>query len=139
MSVNQNISNSKVQSKEKRSSMNRPQSGVIDGDFYGFRSDVENDCPLTPAYKTKLFNLFRLIEKEFDILYQENQTCKLSFVDIFSDLWIHISVQDKIEVLNEKIGRDTFDKPDCVDFENNISKVLTKKCKIVFRLKNSKF
>jgi hypothetical protein len=139
MSVNQNISNSKVQSKEKRSSMNRPQSGVIDGDFYGFRSDVENDCPLTPAYKTKLFNLFRLIEKEFDILYQENQTCKLSVVDIFSDLWIHISVQDKIEVLNEKIGRDTFDKPDCVDFENNISKVLTKKCKIVFRFKISKF
>ncbi|XP_044263614.1 WD repeat-containing protein 37 isoform X2 [Tribolium madens] len=111
MSVNQNISNSKVQSKAKRGSMNRPQSGILDGDiFYGFRSDIENDCPLTPAYKTKLFNLFRLIEKEFDILYQENQ-----------------SLQDKIEVLNEKIERDTFDKPDCVDFENNISKVLSKK------------
>ncbi|XP_063919387.1 WD repeat-containing protein 37 [Zophobas morio] len=111
MSVNQNTSNSKVQPKGKRGSMNRPQSGLIDGDiFYGFRSDIENDCPLTPAYKTKLFNLFRLIEKEFDILYQENQT-----------------LQDKIEVLNEKIERDTFDKSDCVDFENNISKVLTKK------------
>lgn len=56
--------------------MNRPQSGVIDGDFfYGLRNDIENECPLTPAYKTKLFNLFRLIEKEFDVLYQENQTC----------------------------------------------------------------
>lgn len=78
MSVNQNNSSSKVPPKGKRSSMNRPQSGVIDGDFfYGLRSDIENECPLTPAYKTKLFNLFRLIEKEFDVLYQENQTCKL--------------------------------------------------------------
>ncbi|XP_008193980.1 WD repeat-containing protein 37 isoform X4 [Tribolium castaneum] len=70
---------SKVQSKAKRGSMNRPQSGIIDGDiFYGFRSDIENDCPLAPAYKTKLFNLFRLIEKEFDILYQENQSLSSS-------------------------------------------------------------
>lgn len=56
--------------------MIRPQSGLIDGDYYmGFRSDVENES-LSPAYKTRLYTLFRQIEKEFDLLYQENQNCK---------------------------------------------------------------
>lgn len=64
--------------------MNRPPSSVIDGDmYYGFRSDLENDIQLAPAYKTKLFNLFRLIEKEFDVLYQENQNCEYFFWVIF--------------------------------------------------------
>ncbi|KAJ8942063.1 hypothetical protein NQ314_010171 [Rhamnusium bicolor] len=109
MSVNQNTSNSKIQ-KSKRGSMIRPQSGLIDGDFYtGFRSDIENE-PLSAAYKTRLYTLFRQIEKEFDLLYQENQ-----------------NLHDKIDLLNEKIERDTFDKPDCVDFDNNFSKALSKK------------
>lgn len=90
--------------------MIRPQSGLIDGDYYmGFRSDVENE-PLSPAYKTRLYTLFRQIEKEFDLLYQENQ-----------------NLHDKIDLLNEKMERDTFDKPDCVDFDNNFSKALSKK------------
>lgn len=38
-------------------------------------------------------------------------------------------VHDKIDILNEKLERDAFDKPDCVDLENNISKVLSKKRK----------
>lgn len=77
MSVNQSTPNSKVQ-KSKRGSMNRPQSG-IDGDVYvGFRSDVENDS-ISPAYRARLHILFRQIEKEFDLLYQENQNRKYSF------------------------------------------------------------
>lgn len=39
-------------------------------------------------------------------------------------------MQEKIDLLNEKLEKDTFDKPDCPDFENNFSKVLTKKCKV---------
>lgn len=72
MSVNQSTPNSKVQ-KGKRGSMNRPQS-AFDGDVY-FRSDLENDT-LNPAYRARLHILFRQIEKEFDLLYQENQNCK---------------------------------------------------------------
>lgn len=40
-----------------------------------------------------------------------------------------VLVQDKIEVLNEKLEKDTYDKPDCPDFESNFSKVLGKKRK----------
>ncbi|XP_018568087.1 WD repeat-containing protein 37 isoform X2 [Anoplophora glabripennis] len=121
MSVIQNTSNSKIQ-KNKRGSMIRPQSGLIDGDYYmGFRSDAENE-PLSPAYKTRLHTLFRQIEKEFDLLYQENQ-----------------NLHDKIDLLNEKAERDTFDKPDCVDFENNFSKALmsssSQKSKTAHKLK----
>ncbi|KAF7277875.1 hypothetical protein GWI33_009129 [Rhynchophorus ferrugineus] len=110
MSLSQNTPYSKMQ-KTKRGSMNRPQSAAImDSDFStGFRSDIENDS-LTLAYKGKLHALFMQIEKEFDLLYQENQ-----------------SLQEKIDLLNEKLEKDTFDKPDCPDFENNFSKVLTKK------------
>lgn len=77
MSVNQNTSNSKGQLKTKRGSMNRPQSGLIDSDYYtGFRSDIENDSLTTPSYKTRLYSLFKQIEREFDLLYQENQNRK---------------------------------------------------------------
>lgn len=40
-----------------------------------------------------------------------------------------ILVQDKIDLLNEKI--ETIDKQslDCIDFDNNYSKVISKKCK----------
>ncbi|XP_074034371.1 WD repeat domain 37 [Leptinotarsa decemlineata] len=96
--------------KSKRGPMNRPPSGLIDSEFYtGFRSDIENES-VSPAYKLRLFALFRQIEKEFDLLYQENQ-----------------NLHDKIDLLNEKLERDTFDKPDCVDFDANLSKALTKK------------
>ncbi|XP_050311882.1 WD repeat-containing protein 37 [Anthonomus grandis grandis] len=110
MSSGQHTPYSKIQ-KPKRSSLNRPQSATImDSDFStGFRSDIEND-PMSLAYKTRLHSLFSQIEKEFDLLYQENQ-----------------HLQDKIEMLNEKLEKDTFDKPDCVDFESNFSKALTKK------------
>ncbi|CAH1108671.1 unnamed protein product [Psylliodes chrysocephalus] len=108
MSVNQNTPNNK-QTKSKRAQMTRPSSGLIDSEFLmGFRSDVENDS--SPTYKIRLYNLFRQIEKEFDLLYQENQ-----------------SLHEKIEILNEKLERDTYDKPDCVDFDSNLSKVLGKK------------
>ncbi|KAL1501134.1 hypothetical protein ABEB36_006519 [Hypothenemus hampei] len=95
--------------KTKRGSLNRPQStAIMDSEFStGFKSDLEND--LLP-YKTKLHNLFAQIEREFDILYQENQ-----------------NLIDKIEMLNEKLEKDNYDKPDCPDFESNFSKVLTKK------------
>lgn len=71
MSVNQTTPSNKVQ-KGKRNSMNRPQS-TIDGDVYiGLtRSDIDNE-----AYRTRLHNLFREIQREFDLLYQENQNCK---------------------------------------------------------------
>lgn len=56
--------------------MNRPTSGLIDAELYmGFKSDMENES-MSPAYKIRLYNLFKQIEKEFDLLYQENQTCK---------------------------------------------------------------
>ncbi|CAG9764833.1 unnamed protein product [Ceutorhynchus assimilis] len=110
MSVNQNTPYSKIH-KNKRGSFNRPQSATImDSDFStGFRSDMENDS-LSLTYKTRLHVLFNQIEKEFDLLYQENQT-----------------LQDKIEILNEKLEKDAFDKPDCPDFETNLPKVLSKK------------
>lgn len=58
--------------------MNRPSSGIIDAELYmGFKSDIENE-PINPAYKIRLHALFKQIEKEFDLLYQENQTRKSS-------------------------------------------------------------
>ncbi|ERL91341.1 hypothetical protein D910_08673, partial [Dendroctonus ponderosae] len=110
MSGHPNAAYSKIQ-KVKRGSLNRPQSAAImDSDFStGFKSDIENDS-ISLAYKARLHALFSQIEREFDLLYQENQ-----------------NLQDKIEVLNEKLEKDTFDKPDCPDFESNFSKVLTKK------------
>nr|CAH7749898.1 unnamed protein product [Callosobruchus chinensis] len=108
MSIHQNISNSKV--KSKKSAIMRLQGDLFDADLnMGFRSDMENDS-LSPAYKIRLYSLFRQIEKEFDVLYQENQ-----------------SLHDKIDLLNEKLERDTFDKQDLVDLDNNLSKALTKK------------
>lgn len=75
MSVNQNTPTNKIP-KFKRGSMNRPISGLIDAELYmGFKSDIENE-PISPAYKIRLYTLFKQIEKEFDLLYQENQTCK---------------------------------------------------------------
>lgn len=48
----------------------------MDSDFStGFKSDIENDS-LSMAYKARLHTLFAQIEKEFDLLYQENQSCK---------------------------------------------------------------
>ncbi|XP_060533348.1 WD repeat-containing protein 37 [Cylas formicarius] len=95
--------------KTKRGSMNRPQSGTMEDFSLGFRSDIENE-PVIAAYKSRLHALFTQIEKEFDNLFQENQ-----------------NLQEKIEILNEKLEKDTFDKPDYADFESNMSKVLTKK------------
>lgn len=72
MSVSQVAPANKVQ-KGKRNSMNRPQS-TVDGDVYiGFRNDIDNE---SPAYRIRLYALFKQIEKEFDLLYQENQNCK---------------------------------------------------------------
>ncbi|XP_056638108.1 WD repeat-containing protein 37 isoform X1 [Diorhabda sublineata] len=109
MSVNQIVANNKL-SKNKRGQMTRPSSGIIESDLYtGFRSDIENDS-ISPSYKNRLYNLFRQIEKEFDLLYQENQT-----------------LHEKIELLNEKLERDTYEKTESVDLDSNISKVLSKK------------
>lgn len=108
MSLNQTVSNNKTQ-KAKKSSMMRLQGDLIDTDSYGFRSDVENDS-LSPAYKTRLYSLFRQIEREFDLLYRENQ-----------------NLHDQIYLLNEKLERDTFDKPDYNDFDSNLCKAMTKK------------
>lgn len=40
-------------------------------------------------------------------------------------------MHEKIELLNDKIERDTFDKQgyDSVDFDNNFAKVFSKKCR----------
>lgn len=88
MSVNPNTPSGKVQQKSgssssgnKRhsSSMNRPQS-TIEGESGGYytgliRSEYENEA-LVPGYKVKLHGLFRQIEREFELLYQENQNCE---------------------------------------------------------------
>ncbi|KAF5303606.1 hypothetical protein FQA39_LY09853 [Lamprigera yunnana] len=109
MSVNQTTSIGKPL-KGKRNSMTRPQS-AIEEVYSSLRNDIENDS-LTPAYRIRLHNLFRQIEKEFELLYQENQ-----------------NLHEKVELLNEKIEREVYDKQsyDCVDFDNNIAKVLSKK------------
>lgn len=110
MSVNQTTPTGIKPLKGKRNSMTRPQSG-IDEVYSNFRSDIENDS-LSPAYRIRLHNLFRQIEKEFELLYQENQ-----------------SLHEKVELLNEKIEREAYDKHsyECVDFDNNFAKVLGKK------------
>lgn len=61
--------------KGKRSSMPRPQSTIEDLGT-GFRSDLENDSML-PAFRVRLHYLFKQIEREFDLLHQENQSCTL--------------------------------------------------------------
>lgn len=76
MSVNQTTPTGKPL-KGKRNSMTRPQS-AIDEVYTSFRSDLENDT-LAPAYRIRLHNLFRQIEKEFELLYQENQTRKFVY------------------------------------------------------------
>lgn len=40
-------------------------------------------------------------------------------------------MQEKIELLNEKVERENLDKQnyDCVDFDTNVTKALSKKCK----------
>ncbi|KAK9874097.1 hypothetical protein WA026_002451 [Henosepilachna vigintioctopunctata] len=110
MSIN-NIASTGKTPKSKRNVLNRPaSSSLLEGDlFLSHRVDLENEG-LNTAYKSKLYSLFKQIEKEFDNLYQENQ-----------------NLHEKIDLLNEKLGKDSYDKPDCIDFENNISKVLSKK------------
>lgn len=72
MSVNQVTPANKVQ-KGKRNSMNRPQS-TIDGDVYvGFRNDIDNE---SPAHRIRFHALLKQIEREYDLLHQENQHCK---------------------------------------------------------------
>lgn len=111
----------------KRGSINRPQSGNLEADYTGFRSDMENEIIMAPpAYKARLYALFRQVEKEFDILYQENQ-----------------NLLDKIDFLNEKLERDVVDKPpESIDIDNNSSKLivskktnLTHKSKTAYKLK----
>lgn len=113
MSATSNTTAGKTQ-KTKRNVLSRPaSSSILEGEYFlSSRIEVENDG-ITPAYKTKLLALFKQIEKEFDVLYQENQT-----------------LHDKIDLLNEKLEKDSYDKPDGIDFENNISKVLTKKLSV---------
>lgn len=62
--------------------MPRPPSTVEGDAGYGFRSDAEADAML-PAFRARLHYLFRQIEKEFDMLYQENQSCMFSFYSNF--------------------------------------------------------
>lgn len=58
--------------KGKRNSMPRPSSTVEDL-YANLRNEMDNDS-VTPTYRVRLHNLFRQIEKEFDLLYQENQS-----------------------------------------------------------------
>lgn len=73
--INQSFTSSNKNLKVKRTSMPRPPSTVDTDIGYGFRSDAEGDAML-PAFRTRLHYLFRQIEREFDLLYQENQTCR---------------------------------------------------------------
>lgn len=69
------MSYGKSESTKKRSTMARLQS-VLDGENYlGFRPDVDNDF-VSPPFKSRLRELFGQIEKEFDLLYAENISCK---------------------------------------------------------------
>lgn len=71
--INQSL-NSNKNFKGKRSSMTRPQSTAENEFGQGFRSDIESD-PMIPAFRVRLHYLFKQIEREFDLLHQENQTC----------------------------------------------------------------
>lgn len=44
------------------------------------------------------------------------------------ELTFSFVVHEKIELLNEKLERDVFDNKDSVDYDTNLSKILTKKC-----------
>ncbi|KAK9508724.1 hypothetical protein O3M35_006215 [Rhynocoris fuscipes] len=56
-----------------------------------FKSDIDADTSLPPVFRTKLQYLFTQIEKEFEVLYNENLT-----------------LQEKIEALNEKLEKDSY-------------------------------
>lgn len=71
--INQSFSNNK-NIKGKRSSMPRPQSTIENEMGTGFRSDIEADT-MVPTFRVRLHYLFKQIEREFDLLHQENQSC----------------------------------------------------------------
>lgn len=76
--INQALSSNK-NIKGKRSSMPRPQSTIESEIGTGFRSDAETD-PMLPTYRVRLHYLFKQIEREFDLLHQENQNCRLFLI-----------------------------------------------------------
>lgn len=107
---------SKSSSKAKRISNPRTQSG-IDADqtqhsshhYVSFRPDVE-DSSIPPATRSKLFDLFQQIEKEFEVLCTENAGCEFYttlFLFIFLII-LYFSVQEKIDTLNEKLERECY-------------------------------
>lgn len=62
--------------KGKRSSMPRPQSTIESEIGTGFRSDAETET-MFPPFRVRLQYLFKQIEREFELLHQENQNCML--------------------------------------------------------------
>ncbi|XP_022912996.1 WD repeat-containing protein 37 [Onthophagus taurus] len=106
MSVSQ-VNSANKPLKGKRNSMNRPQS-TIEGDIYiTYKNELDSD---QPNYRTKLHTLFKQIEKEFDLIYQENQ-----------------NLREKVDLLNEKLETNDKQGYEGIDIDNNLSKAITKK------------
>lgn len=75
--INQAFANKNFKG-NKRTSMPRPQSTIESEIGMGFRSDAEAD-PMLPAFRVRLHYLFKQIEREFELLHQENQNRKLNY------------------------------------------------------------
>uniref|UniRef100_A0A146KNQ2 WD repeat-containing protein 37 n=3 Tax=Lygus hesperus TaxID=30085 RepID=A0A146KNQ2_LYGHE len=86
-----------------------------------FKSDVAGDVGLPPVLRSKLQDLFSQIEKEFELLYNEN-----------------LHLQDKVDALNEKLERDQYimdcnvlgDKHDSLDPDKDAMPVTKSKHKL---------
>lgn len=69
-----NITPSKSEKSELNSSGTRPVESVVEKVFH-----LHKDKDSIPAHKARLHELFSLIDKEFDALYEENQECMYLF------------------------------------------------------------
>lgn len=111
--------------------------------YVSFRSDIE-DSTIPPVLRSKLLDLFQQIEKEFEMLCAENTGCMFLESNVCAVLsWLiqacscsfYISVQEKIEALNERLERECYgsgerslppgDLQDCTDNKN----LAKQKCK----------
>ena len=83
----------------------------IPGDTEGHspRSDIDQDALLPPHLRSRLYDLFGQIEREFEALYADNlarEYCAKPLIN--TRLHARLStVQDKLEVLTERLDQAT--------------------------------
>lgn len=116
--------------KAKRGNIPRTHSSIENDSqnvYHSYRSYFDAETAIPVLLRNRLHDLFMQIEKEFENLYAEN-----------------ISLQEKVESLNERLEKETFvtDKPsDYIDLESTSSKTNftkakgTQKVKTAYKLK----